>query len=339
VSVALSTPEVYGTAGYPPAMILRSRPYASLDDLREMQSLVSRAWRSDPRPILPCTIGDLAWGICLAGPDVDLSERVRIWSDGDETIAWAWITPPSSLDMFVWPELPAADDARIRDEMVDWVVEAYAPAHQAAAAASQAEPSAARPWRPGEGLESWAIDGSRAAAYLISGGFGPTTTELTQFHQPLDGSSPAPELPAGYSLRSMTGPADIPARVEVHRAAFAPSQMTVAKYELLVGLDDYAWDRDLVVVAPDGSFAAFTMCWIDSAAQVGEFEPVGTHPDHQRLGLGKAVNLAGLARLRDVGAREAVVASYRANAASEALYRSVGFSEIAIHRKYTRPAG
>jgi mycothiol synthase len=322
---------------------LRSRPYASLDDLREMQSIVSAAWRSERRPLLQCTIGDLAWWVCLAGPDVDLAGRVRIWSDGDEPIGWGWINPPASLDWFVRPDLSAADDARVRDEMVAWLVELSGPAREIARAeaeisvAAGAEPAAAaRPWRPGDGLETWGVDGWREAEYLVSRRFVPTTVELTQFHQTLDRPLPAPDLPPGYSLRPMAGPVDIPARVEVHRAAFAPSRMTAAKYELLVSLDDYAWDRDLVVVAPDGSFAAFTMCWLDGAASVGEFEPVGTHPSHHRRGLGRAANLAALARLRELGAREVVVASFRANAASEALYRSVGFTEIAIHRRYTR---
>ena len=69
---------------------------------------------------------------------------------------------------------------------------------------------------------------------------------------------------------------------------------------------------------------------------IGEFEPVGTHPEHQRRGLGRAANLHGLRLLRAAGARDALVFSLRSNAASEGLYRSVGFQEIAIHRQYVK---
>ena len=96
-------------------------------------------------------------------------------------------------------------------------------------------------------------------------------------------------------------------------------------------------DLDAVVEAPDGTFAAFTMCWLDRAAQLGYFEPVGTHPDHQRRGLGKAVNTHGLRLLQAAGARDAMVYSDSATAASNALYQSVGFREIARHRAYARP--
>ena len=111
--------------------------------------------------------------------------------------------------------------------------------------------------------------------------------------------------------------------------------MTVEKYATLAGMPGYAEEGDLVVEAPDGSFAAFTMVWWSQDAGVGEFEPVGTHPDHQRRGLGRAVNLAGLHRLRDLGAIDALVFSRTTNAASEALYRSVGFEAITHHRAST----
>ena len=41
--------------------------------------------------------------------------------------------------------------------------------------------------------------------------------------------------------------------------------------------------------------------------------------------------------MRAAGLRDAIVFSLRTNAASEALYRSAGFDELAIHRRYTRP--
>ena len=114
--------------------------------------------------------------------------------------------------------------------------------------------------------------------------------------------------------------------------------MSVEKYEILVGLPGYRYDLDAVAVAPDGSFAAMTMCWLDRVAELGYFEPVGTHQDHRRLGLAAAVTTFGLRRLRDEGAREAMVFADAPNAASNALYQSVGFRPIAMHRKYTAGA-
>ena len=63
--------------------------------------------------------------------------------------------------------------------------------------------------------------------------------------------------------------------------------------------------------------------WIDDENASGLFEPVGTHPDHQRRGLATAVCLDALRALRDAGARTAQV-GYVTNAA-HAAYRAIGF--------------
>jgi hypothetical protein len=41
--------------------------------------------------------------------------------------------------------------------------------------------------------------------------------------------------------------------------------------------------------------------------------------------------------MRAPGIRDAIVFSLRTNAASEALYRSAGFDELALHCRYTKP--
>lgn len=305
---------------------LGARDWAGPDDLRAMQAIVSAAWIGPRRPLVSCTVGDLEWWVAGAGPDADLTQRLRLWSLDGEVVAWGWFGPPASLDWFVSPEVATDDEAAIRADILAWQAER-----------ARAFPSGDA--GPPRQVTAWAADGWAEQAFLAERGWVATGTALTQYHQLLDRPIPEPVLPAGYRVRTMTGPDEIPARVEVHRSAFAPSRMTVEKYAILVAGDHYAYERDVVVEAPDGSFAAFTMAWFDPVAAVGEFEPVGTHADHQRRGLGRAVNLHGLRLLREAGARDAMVFSDRSNAASEALYRSVGFREIAIHREYARDLG
>ncbi|PDV97386.1 GNAT family N-acetyltransferase [Candidatus Chloroploca asiatica] len=45
------------------------------------------------------------------------------------------------------------------------------------------------------------------------------------------------------------------------------------------------------------AFAAFCTLWYDEATRTVAFEPVGTHPEHQRTGLGKALMAEGLRRV------------------------------------------
>jgi len=59
---------------------------------------------------------------------------------------------------------------------------------------------------------------------------------------------PEPPLPPGYRHASVRWPEDVARRVDVHRAAFAPSKMTIEKYELLAARPHYSPQRDRVVV-------------------------------------------------------------------------------------------
>ncbi|MGL4647849.1 MAG: GNAT family N-acetyltransferase, partial [Caldilineaceae bacterium] len=128
---------------------------------------------------------------------------------------------------------------------------------------------------------------------------------------------PRRALPADFRIRSVTGPDEVEARVSVHRSAFAPSRMTVAKYLGLMQAPTYRRELDLVVEAPGwpegapvgdegcaGSpcFAAFTIVWYDEIHRMGVFEPVGCRPEFQRRGLASAVIIEGMHLLKALGA-------------------------------------
>jgi ribosomal protein S18 acetylase RimI-like enzyme len=72
------------------------------------------------------------------------------------------------------------------------------------------------------------------------------------------------------------------------------------------------------------------------ASGVGELEPVGTDSAHRRIGLGRAVCLEALRRLRELGATLGLVYSVDGEP-STALYRSVGFRSIDRHVQYRLP--
>ena len=284
---------------------------------------MSAAWVGPRRPLVPGTAGDLAWWTAQGGPDADWAARIRIWERGAAVVGWGWFKPPGDLDWFTADGLTPTEESDLRADILDW--------HEARARETRA-PDATGPIE----LAAWAGEGWSEEAILRDRGWTSTETALSQYVQPLDLELDPPRVPDGHVLRHVRGPEEFPARVEAHRAAFAPSRMTVEKYALLPTLAPYRLEHDLVVEAPDGSIAAFTICWIDADGSIGEFEPVGTHPDHQRRGLGRVIMRAGLRLMREAGVRDALVFSDLSNAASEALYRSAGFDRVAIHRQYTR---
>lgn len=143
----------------------------------------------------------------------------------------------------------------------------------------------------------------------------------------------------GYILRALGGVDEHPARSWVSWKAFHPDDPD-EKYE---GWEWYAnvqraplyrRDLDLVTVAPNGEFAAFCTLWFDDVTRTAAFEPVGTHPDHQRKGLGKALMAEGLRRVRDLGATLCTVGSY--SEAAGALYASLGFTEYDLSEPWVK---
>jgi len=100
----------------------------------------------------------------------------------------------------------------------------------------------------------------------------------------------------------------------------------------------YRRELDCVVEGPGGRLVAYCLAWLDPDNRAGEFEPVGTHPDFRRIGLGSAVCRFALRRLEEEGATRAVVYALvdSEDPGAKALYESVGFVETSRFLRYTR---
>ena len=133
-----------------------------------------------------------------------------------------------------------------------------------------------------------------------------------------------PELPPGYSVRTVRGVEEAGPVSELHSAGFG-SSWTPQLYRRVMESPGYHPDRELLVVAPDGTLAAFCVTWPDEVNRTGLFEPVAVHPGHRRLGLGKALMRAGMAAMAIEGMEFAEVMYETTNPGSERLYRGVGF--------------
>jgi mycothiol synthase len=143
----------------------------------------------------------------------------------------------------------------------------------------------------------------------------------------LQGEIPASVLPDGFSIRAVAGEDEADAVQAVHASAFGRAWQP-GEYLQVMRSPGFQSARELVVVAPDGRFAAFLVYWIDPITKSGLFEPVGCHRDFQRRGLTKALMYAGLRCMAAQGMTMAVVVHEAPgdNPASTALYRSVGFT-------------
>jgi mycothiol synthase len=294
--------------------MLTYRPAVDLADLRLADDLMSAAWSSGS-PTCVGTPAAIEWWYAGSWPDV-LADHLRLWFMDGEPVAWTW-HDSGELEWHVWSGDPERDRVVAREALATVVTEAA-----------------------GSLVGAWAADDDHVALALFEAlGFRRAGRRLSQWQRHAEeGALAADAIPDGYTIRSVLGPDEVPARVDVHRKAFTGSRLNVEKYERLSTLPHYRYEDDLVVEAPDGSLAAFAMAWWDPVARVGEFEPVGTAAGHQRLGLARSLLTHGLARYFAMGARIVQVYADADDPGPEALYETVGFHRRAFHHRFEHGA-
>jgi ribosomal protein S18 acetylase RimI-like enzyme len=247
-------------------------------------------------------VGDLAWNACLYLDRADECPTA-VWSEGDVTLAWGWLELPDALMLQVDPDRP-----ELVDEVLDW-------AEATAAGAFTVDVAETEPH-----LE----DALRLRGYVRRAG-GPFIACLGRT---LADPPEVPPLPPGYVVHAQRDDAEVAGRAAAHRAAFGSTRVTTERHARMRGMWPYRPELDLVVTAPSGDVVAYCQGWYDDATGIGEFEPVGTHPDHRRRGLAAAVCAAVLRGFAEAGGTRAIVYA-RGDAeypAPKLLYESLGFT-------------
>lgn len=180
-----------------------------------------------------------------------------------------------------------------------------------------------------------------AAEILQSLGYEPASETHYRLNvQAVGHDLPALILPEGVTVRAVReDPADLAGRVEVHRAVWTTSKLTIGGYERLRTKPLYRGDLDLVVETAQGDLAAYCVVWWDPVTKASEFEPVGTVERFRGRGYGKAVLLEGLRRLGALGTEHATVISGMDpdNEPARRLYRSAGFKPAFTFEEWKKP--
>jgi len=238
------------------------------------------------------------------------AEVMTIWDDDQGMAAWLLVGPRhKSYDAQVRPDLRGGDFERAVLEYAD----------------ERTVELMRRYDIPGDCMYADAFRGDTARAELLAAlGWEPDNELPYVLNRTPIGSIDLPALPEGYSFRSAKGVEDAAALAEVHKASFGVD-WTPESYRQVMESPGYAPERELVIQAPDGTFAAFTVIRYDHLNRIGLFEPVGTHQDHRRRGLGRAVILYGMQRMAAAGMEVATVAHFGDNNAARGLYQACGF--------------
>lgn len=294
-------------------------------ELRLMQGLAQQVTaRSSALLNGDATVGELAW---VWGHTFDALSpfwRRRFWVEDGELAAWGWARLPYRTQRsdgtfaedrtanLTWQTHP--DRAQLLHGILDWYDEVAESADRLMIVQSADAPSQAI-----VAAHGYETDAAAAADDGYWHQF--NARELTDL--------PAPVLPEGFRFLSAAD-VSVADAVKAHRDAWLGSSLTEAALGRVQQTWPYRADLHPLVRAPDGTLVASAIIWFDEATRTAEFEPVGTHEDFRRQGLGVALQVHGMHLARTAGARRMFVACVGAPArpAARDLYYSVGFREI-----------
>lgn len=289
-----------------------SRPYRAADFPRLLALVAADMAASRTRPYPAYWHpGYLWWQLFRA--DYDPAAHIHVWENASsELVAFTKRDRSEDVDFGLHPQ--AADDAALTAVMLDWI-EAHG--------------------SDGGPLTTCAADGDAARRALLSRR-GYTRGPHDWLHMRLELTRHVPATPPTDAVIRPVADGEIAARVALHHAVWPGSRVTEASYARMRAVPGYDPALDLVAVLPDGTLAAYCICWPDPVSGVGLFEPVGTHPEHRRRGYAAAVIAAANRRLRDAGMHTALVEPTTKNPDAVALYEAAGFGIAHRTGTYTR---
>jgi mycothiol synthase len=288
-----------------------SRLYVDETDLTTMIDLLPVARPAEWVGDYPCAT-DLREMLCLP----ELQANTRLWFDQQEqAVAFALVDAFHNL-LFDFD--PKAASVELDDAILKWGVACLKRESQAD------DETVTRDAVCREG------DAARIA-WLTRYGFQSLAVRTLRFVRPLSDPILDPQLPAGFFIRPVNGPAEVEALVALHRAAFGTDNMMVEERRAMMSGPDYLHELDLVAVAPHGQLAGFCHCGIPVAENAitgrseGYTDPIGVHPNFQQQGLARALLLTGLRLLRARGLAYATLGTSSENVAMQAAARATGF--------------
>ena len=306
---------------------LTMRPYAGDADLEAIANLINTCEAVDQLDE-GTSVSELQQQ--FDEPSLDKARDIRLWENADGQLAGMgrlWIPPVGKIiDGFLWFRvLPTARGGDLERQIVAWA--------EGRMREVERERSVQVKLRSGTRANQ-----SERIALLERCGF---KVDRYFFTMERSLSLPIPEsqLPATFTMRQVRGNEDSEAWVELFNQSFIDHwnhhELTVESYKHWLTEPDYKPELDLVAVAADGTFAAFCHCHISpednkrSGRNEGWISTLGTRRGFRRMGLGRAMLLAGMQQLKAGGVDTVRLGVDSENPSGAGrLYESVGFRKV-----------
>jgi mycothiol synthase len=271
-------------------------------------------------------------------PSLDVARDIRLWEDAEgKLIGFAQLSvtePGEVIDGWLWFRVhPDARGGDVEAAAIAW------------GEVRMREVSAMRGGRVKLRTYARAEDCDRISV-LGSCGF-KVDRYFCRMARSLSEPIPEPHFPAGFALRQFPGEQDAAAWVEMFNQSFIDHwnhhDLTVDKFKHELAKPDYRNDLDLIAVADDGTFVSFCYCQISvqecdrTGRNEGWIAYLGTRRGFRKIGLGRAMLLAGLHRLKAVGVATAILGVDAENSSGALhLYESAGFHNIRDSISYVK---
>lgn len=278
----------------------------------------------------------------FSDPDLDKALDLRLWQDEQGRVVgfgqtWLRESPEDGvIDGKIYIHVhPDVRENGLEDAIVDWAFERVRDAGREKGLPARVKTEARDDNTYGRAI--WERHDMPIVRYFFD-----MTRDLSE---PID----EPQLPEGFTLsHSSAEPEDIAAWVEAFNLSFIDHwnhhPMTVESQAYwLTASPNYVPEIDLIAVSADGTVAAFCFCWIDKADNErndrleGWIDMLGTRRGYRKIGLGRAMLLAGLHGLREEGitlAKLGVDADNPTGALQ--LYEATGFKKRHTYVTYRK---
>ena len=311
------------------------RPYAGESDLEAIAHLMNTCEEVD-RLDEGTSVSELQQE--FNQPSRDLARDICLWEDaGGKLIGFALLSisePGEVTDGWLW--FRVHPDARCGDVEAAAVV--WGETRMREVGSLRGAPVKLRSWVN-------AVDADRISV-LINCGFKPDRY-FCRLVRSLSELIAEPQFPENFTLRLFPGEQDAEAWVEMFNQSFIDHwnhhDLTVEKFKYDLAKPSYRKNLDLIAVAADGTFAAF--CYgeisLEECDRTGRNEGwicvLGTRRGFRKIGLGRAMLLALLQRLKVAGVETAILGVDAANPSGALrLYESAGFHKIRDSISYVK---
>lgn len=305
---------------------LTTRPYAGEMDLEAIAELINACEAID-RLEEGTSMAELRQEI--NAPSVDRTRDLCLWEDNDRLVAFGQLWIPESgdiLDSFLWFRVhPTARGGDLEVEIVAWGEQRMREVAQERGVAVK--------------LRSGTRETDRDRITLLESLGYICDRYFFRMGRSLVEPIPEPYFPPKYTLRSGAQRRDPNAWVKMYNESFIDHwnfhELTCDRLKHEFKNPYYNPEFDWVAIALDGTFASFCYCSINreenqrKQRNEGWIAVLGTRRGHRKQGLGRAMLLAGMQRLKAAGMDTALlgVDAQNPNGALR-LYESVGFRQL-----------